>query len=211
MTIHIILADDHPIIRNGVKNFLSSTKDIEVIGEAENGDKAVELVNELKPDVLLLDMEMPNKNGIQVAEELKNSGSSVQILAFSAYDDPEFIRGVLNLGVAGYITKDEPVQGIIDAIRGAAGGEQGWFSRKIRAAIMSLYNNNQHFGKRITPREIQVCELIFQGKTNKEIAYDLHLSNKTVEKYVNNLFQKLNVASRVELAVLMARDKMEAL
>jgi DNA-binding NarL/FixJ family response regulator len=209
MKIHVILADDHPVVRNGVKNFLSRTIDIEVIGEAKNGQEALQLVSELQPDVLLLDMEMPVMDGVEVSETLKASGARVKVLAFSGHADREYIRGVLHSGASGYITKDESNEAIIDAIRGVANGQQGWFSRKVKATLIDIHHQDELAGKKITPREAEVHDLVYQGKTNKKIAYDLQISEKTVEKYIYSLFQKYEVVSRVQLAVKKAREKNE--
>lgn len=209
MKIRVILADDHPVVRNGVKNFLSKAGDIEIIAEARDGNEAIQLVNELTPHVLLLDMELPGKNGIEVTEILKAAGSPVKILAFSGHEDREYIRGVLNSGAAGYITKDEPNEQVVEAIRGVARGQQGWLSRKVKAAVVNLYQCSELGEKKVTPREAQVHNLVYQGKTNKRIAYDLKISEKTVEKYIYSLFQKYDVVSRVQLAVKKAREKDE--
>jgi DNA-binding NarL/FixJ family response regulator len=211
MTIRVLLVDDHPIIRNGIKNILKTTMDIEVVGEAENGNDVIDLVKRLKPDVLVLDMDLPGKNGIQVTEELKAAGYPVHILAFSGYDDRQFIEGVINSGASGYLTKDEPIETVIEAIRGVADGQQGWLSRKVKAAIMSMYKDEEKAGNHISPREAQVYGLISEGKTNKRIAHELSISEKTVEKYIYNLFQKFDVVSRVQLAVLKAREKQESI
>jgi DNA-binding NarL/FixJ family response regulator len=206
MTIRVILVDDHPVIRNGVKNILAATMDIQVIGEAESGEEAIDLVNQLHPDVLVLDMELPGKNGVAVTQELKAAGSPVRILAFSGYEDREFIQGVLNSGAAGYLTKDEPGEVLVQAIRGVAGGQQGWLSRKIKATLVTMYQEEDDPAMHISPRESQVYGLISEGMTNKRIALELQISEKTVEKYIYNLFKKFDVASRVELAVLKARE-----
>ncbi len=209
MAIRLILADDHPIIRKGVKDFLGQTEEIEVVAEAKNGLETIQLVNEFSPDVLLLDMELPDKSGVEVIQDLKAAGSPVNILGFSAYDDQELIRGFLETGAAGYLTKDESIENIIDAIRGVANGQQGWLSRRIKAIMLNVYRMGDNWHNKVSPREAQVCKLIVQGKTNKQIGYALNISEKTVEKYIYKLFQKLEVVSRVELAVMVAREKSE--
>jgi len=210
MAIRVILVDDHPIIRTGIKNLINAGDDITVIGEAQTGMEAIEAVKVKKPDVLILDMELPDINGIEVARRIKNSGSSVRILAFSGHDDREYIRGVLHEGAVGYLTKDEGSEGIVDAIRGVAAGENGWISRRAKAVLMSMVSDNDEpQGMKITPREKQVCKLVTEGRTNNRIAYEMNISQKTVEKYLYNLFQKYDVASRVELAVLLVREKVK--
>lgn len=133
--IRVILADDHVVVRIGIRNLLSRSTDISVIGEASNGVEAIQLVNELKPDVLLLDMEMPELDGVEVARRLRAAKAPVKILALSAYNDKQYILSMFDQGAAGYLTKDEAPEKIIEAVRGVAAGEQGWMSRKVAARL----------------------------------------------------------------------------
>jgi DNA-binding NarL/FixJ family response regulator len=133
--IRVVLADDHPLMRLGIRKMLSRTGDIEVVGEASNGYEALEMVSTLEPDVLLLDMEMPGMKGYEVAQELEASGSPVPILVLSAYEDRQYILGVLASGAAGYLTKEELPETIVKAVRGVARGEQGWVSKRIAHRI----------------------------------------------------------------------------
>lgn len=133
--IRVILADDHVVVRIGIRNLLSRSPDISVIGEASNGVEAIQLVNELTPDVLLLDMEMPELDGVEVARRLRTAKSSVKILALSAYNDKQYILSMFDQGASGYLTKDEAPEKIIEAVRGVANGEQGWMSRKVAARL----------------------------------------------------------------------------
>jgi two-component system, NarL family, invasion response regulator UvrY len=133
--IRVVLADDHPLIRAGIRNILHKTSDIKVVGEADNGYEALDLVYSLSPDVLLLDMEMPGMKGVEVAEELENTGSPVPILVLSAYEEKQFIIAVLATGAAGYLTKEEAPEKIIQAVRGIANGETGWVSPRISQLI----------------------------------------------------------------------------
>jgi DNA-binding NarL/FixJ family response regulator len=207
MSIRIILADDHPIIRKSIKSLLDKTLDIQVIAEAENGEEAVQFTVDLKPDVLLLDMSLPIKDGVEVTQDLKAMGSPVHILAFSAYEDQAYIEGILKSGASGYLTKGEPIEVVIEAIRGAAIGQEGWFSREVKAILMGHGNSDEFIRKKLTPRESQVCDLVVEGKTNKSIAFVLEISEKTVEKYLSTIFQKFDVASRVEVAVRMVHNE----
>jgi DNA-binding NarL/FixJ family response regulator len=133
--IRVILADDHVVVRIGIRNLLSRSTDISVIGEASNGVEAIQLVDELKPDVLLLDMEMPELDGVEVARRLRAAKAPVKILALSAYNDKQYILSMFDQGAAGYLTKDEAPEKIIEAVRGVAAGEQGWMSRKVAARL----------------------------------------------------------------------------
>ena len=204
-SIRIILADDHPVIRKGIRANLAAAPDIDVVAEAANGNEAIELVARFQPDVLLLDMEMPELNGVEVTRKLKAAQTAVHILAFSAHDDWEFISGTLNEGAAGYLVKDEAMSEVIAAIRGIAAGQQGWLSRRIKEKLMTKYRGEVVEGVKLTPREAQICELVQECKTNQQIAYQLRLSQKTIEKYLDNIYRKFNIASRVQLAVLMVR------
>jgi DNA-binding NarL/FixJ family response regulator len=133
--IRVVLADDHVVVRIGIRNLLSRSPDITVIGEASNGVEAIQLVNELRPDVLLLDMEMPELDGVEVARRLRTTKAPVKILALSAYNDKQYILSMFDQGASGYLTKDEAPEKIIEAVRGVANGEQGWMSRKVAARL----------------------------------------------------------------------------
>ncbi len=131
----VVLADDHEKIRLSIRDLLKNTADIEVIGEAKDGLEAIRMVDELHPDVLLLDMEMPFMKGDEVARRLKETGSPVHILALSAYDDRQYILEMLEMGVSGYLIKDEAPEVIVDAVHSIAGGEKGWVSRKAAVRV----------------------------------------------------------------------------
>jgi DNA-binding NarL/FixJ family response regulator len=136
-TVRVILADDNEIIRAGIRNLLNKAQDIEVVGEAKNGVEAIRLVNTLLPDILLLDIEMPLLNGIEVTQQLKRSESSIPILVLSAYTNREYIREMLANGASGYLIKDEAPDQIVAAVRGIARGERGWVSPQVKAKLGS--------------------------------------------------------------------------
>jgi len=199
--IKVVLADDHPIVRDGIRNLINTSAGIEVIGEADNGQDAYRLVIDKMPNVLLLDMELPGIHGVDLTKKLKDEGIDVKILALSSYSDKEYISEMLSLGASGYLIKDEVPKNIVDAIRGVARGEQGWVSREV-AAILSQLAVNPNPSEDLTERELEVLSHVVNGETNREIAYALEISEKTVEKHLKNVFEKLNVRSRVEAAVL---------
>jgi DNA-binding NarL/FixJ family response regulator len=203
--IRVILAEDHPITRGGIRELLQKSVGIEVVGEAGSGDEALRLIEDLDPDVLLLDMEMPGLKGVEVARKLQAANSAVRILALSAYDDKEYIRGVLSNGAAGYLTKEEAPQTIVEAVRGVARGEGGWVSRQV-AAQMATWTQEETKHAELTDREVQVLRLVVEGKTNSEIGLALGISEKTVEKHLEGVYTKLGAASRVEAAVRAVRD-----
>ncbi|HXV44631.1 MAG TPA: response regulator transcription factor [Anaerolineae bacterium] len=203
-TIRVILADDHPVTRDGIRNLLQRASGIEVVGEADNGTEALRLIEELTPDVLLLDMEMPGLKGIDVARQLKAGSSPVRILALSAYDDKQYILELLASGASGYLVKEEAPEAIIEAVRGVAQGQQGWVSRRIAAQMMA-WTREEPPKTNLTEREMGVLRLVAAGKTNQEIGLALGISDKTVEKHLEAIFAKLGVASRVEAAVWAVR------
>ena len=206
--IRVILADDHPITRAGIRRFLEKAFDIEIISETDNGDITLQMALEQKPDVLLLDMEMPGLTGVDVAKALKAQGSQVKILALSSYAERQYIFGVLSTGALGYLTKEEIPQTIVEAVRGVARGEKGWISRKV-AAILSSWTQADHLEeKELTERETEVLQGIVSGRTNQEIGQELNISPKTVEKHLESIYAKLKVASRVEAAVLAVRENL---
>jgi DNA-binding NarL/FixJ family response regulator len=202
----VVLADDHPVVRTGIRNLLSKSPDIEVVGEASNGTEALQLCADLKPNVLLLDMEMPGLKGVEVAQRMRGTNTGVSILALSAYDDKQYILELLESGAAGYLTKEEAPETIIDAIRGVAQGEQGWVSRRVAAQMSVWMREEEPEGNRLTHRELEVLKLVVDGKTNQGIGLNLGISEKTVEKYLEAVFAKLGVTSRVEAAVYAVRE-----
>jgi DNA-binding NarL/FixJ family response regulator len=208
MSIRVVIADDHPITRIGIKRFLDRAVDIDVIGEASTGEQALELVEQLSPDVLLLDMELPDLKGVTVAKRLKESGSPVHILALSTYNNKQYIFGLLSIGAAGYLTKEEVPETIVDAVRGVARGEQGWVSRKVAAVMSTWAQDDVSQPSDLTDREMQVLHGVVDGKTNQEIGLDLGISQKTVEKHLESVFSKMKVTSRVEAAVMAVRQGM---
>jgi len=204
--IRVVLADDHPIAREGIKKFLATAPDIDAVGEATDGLEALNLVEQLVPDVLLLDMELPGMKGLDVAKKLKEAGSPVRILALSTYDDKQYIFGLLAAGASGYLTKEEVPDRIVEAVRGVARGEHGWVSRRV-AAVMSQWPQDISGEERqLTEREREVLSFVVKGKTNQEIGYELDISQKTVEKHLESIFFKLKVTSRVEAAVLAVKE-----
>jgi DNA-binding NarL/FixJ family response regulator len=204
--IKVLLVDDHPVVRSGIRTLIEQVPDIDVIGEASTGAEALKMTRELTPDVLLLDMEMPDISGNQVANQLLKEGSSVRILALSAHDDRQYIQELLSIGAAGYLVKEEVPEAIIEAVRGVARGEQGWVSRRIAAQLSNWMRDDVLEKTELTPREVEVLKTVVAGKTNQEIGLTLGISEKTVEKHLEGIFTKLGVASRVEAAVLAVRE-----
>lgn len=196
--IRVLMIDDHPIVRSGIRMLLERSGDIEVVGEAERGDDAVGLIKRLKPDVLLLDMEMPGKSGVEVARDVEAANLPVRVLALSAHDDEEYIMNLLANGAAGYLTKEEALDTIIIAIHGVANGEEGWLSRRAAARMATMTRKKQRDLIDLTEREEEVLKLVADGWTNNRIATELTLSERTVRFHLTNIYDKLGITSRAE-------------
>jgi len=204
--IRVVLVDDHPIVREGIRGLLDSAVDIQVTGEASSGEEALGLLEKSSPDVLLLDMELPDIQGTEVAQRMGQLHPDVKLLVLSAHDDTVYVKELLELGASGYLMKEEAPDMIVEAVRGVARGEQGWVSRRIAARMASWMQPGGTDEVKLTRREEEVLRLVVEGLTNQAIASRLEISEKTVEKYLSSIFTKLNVASRVEAAVHAVRD-----
>lgn len=204
--IRVLIADDHPVVCKGIRNLLDPAPGIKVVGEASSGLQALEMIDEMKPDVVLLDIEFPDISGVEVIRKISESGSKVKILGLSTYDDQQYISQLLALGASGYLMKEEVPETIIEAVRGVARGETGWVSRRVAAKLSQILQDEDGSGKDFTPREMDVLRLVVDGKTNAEIGLTLGISEKTVEKHLDAIFRKMGVASRVEAAVKAIRD-----
>lgn len=203
-TIRVILADDHPVVRAGIRAMLLRAPDIAIVAEAEHGAEILPLVRKYVPDVLILDIEMPQLSGVEVAQMVREQGVPVRVLALSAHADEHYVSRVLASGAAGYLVKEEAPEMIIDAVRGVAAGKVGWMSRQA-AARLDVFATTEQAQDSLTPREREVLHLMVDGKSNHVIAMNLQISESTVEKHVSSVLTKLNTTSRVEAAVLAVR------
>ena len=188
-TVRVVIADDHPVVRSGIRDMLDAADDLEVVGEAVNGEDALRVVDEKQPDVLLLDMEMPELTGIEVAQRLQEASSPVRLLALSSYDDQEYVRGLLESGASGYLTKENAPELIVEAVRAVARGEVRWFVQPAPSPEEA---------PDLTAREEDVLRLIAQGHSNERVAEELHLAESTVRKHATNVYRKLGVDSARE-------------
>ena len=201
--IRVVLVDDHPATIAGIKECLESLG-LEIVGTAENGDEAIELCSTKQPDVLLLDIGMPGKDGFDVVDYLKSINSKIKILIFSAHDSDEYIFRMIEAGVNGYALKKEPIDIIGTAILSVY-NDKIWFSSPITERIIAkaLHRSNhpEEAASEFTPRENQIVALICQGKTDHEIGIELHISERTVRYHIVNVYNKVGVNGRVELVV----------
>ena len=204
----VVLADDHARVRRGIRNLLENADDIKVVGEAGNGLEALNLVKKLKPDVLLLDMEMPVMNGNQVARELKKNTSSVRVLALSAHDDQEYIKGMLNSGAAGYLTKDEAPYVLLQAVRGVARGESGWVSQRIARKLARSIPPIKLRPSAFSEREIKILQMLAEHHSEVEIAEELNIDHASLQNQIETLFKKLEARTRLELIVRAVKENL---
>lgn len=205
--IRVLIVDDHPIVCSGIRNILEPTMGIKVVGEAHTGAEALQIIELDQPDVVLLDMKLPDMSGVEVIQKIyKSKSPSPKVLGLSSYNDREFISQLLNHGASGYLLKEEVPEQIVEAVRGVAHGEQGWVSRKVAAMLSDILSKEKDASSELTARELDVLRLVVDGKTNDQIGIILGISVKTVENHLHTIFQKMDVISRVEAAVRAVRE-----
>lgn len=195
----ILLADDHTVVRHGVRMILTAEEDLEVVGEAANGREAVSEAERLQPDVVVMDVTMPELNGIEATRRIGEVAPRSRVLALSMHKDSVYVREILRAGARGYLLKDSPEGDLVNAVRAVARGE-GFLSSGVAEAVLSDYR--RHVTDPIdllTSREREVLQLIAEGKTNKDIATALNLSVYTVEAHRGRIMEKLNLHSSGEL------------
>ena len=205
----VVIIDDHPIVRAGMRAILDSAGDIDILGEGVNGADALRLVNEHDPDVLALDVSLPDMNGVAVTRTLRQQGARTAILILTVHNDPQTIFGLLESGAVGYVLKDEALETLVNAVRAAARGET-WLSpavasQVVRRAVAGSASDATEALSALTPREVEVLRLIARGLDNTAIAQELVLTKRTVQNHISNIYGKLNVASRTEAALLAIR------
>ena len=196
--IRIVIAEDQGMLLGAMKSLLSLEEDMEVVGLAKNGEEAIELVKSLKPDVCIMDIEMPVKTGLDAAEELKDENCKVIIL--TTFARPGYFERARKAGVRGYLLKDSPIEELVNSIRIIMDG------RRIYASELVDFVYEEDIENPLTERESQVLELVAEGKTTKEIASELFLSAGTVRNYISTILDKLGVGNRIE-AIQRFRDK----
>jgi DNA-binding NarL/FixJ family response regulator len=196
----VLVADPHPVVRIGLKCLFQQADDICMVAEAGSGVEALHLVEQTKPDVLLLEMNLLGLSAVTITQRLKAMHSSVQVLGFSGEEDAHAIHALLRSGAAGYLTKDEAPEMILTAVRRIAGGEGTWLSGRAAIQLNKLLLNKVALNE-LSQRQQQVLQLATRGHTNRQIAWTLGIHVKTVEKQLHQLMEKLGVISRVTLAV----------
>jgi len=213
--IKVMIADDHPLVRQGIKQILELEDDIVVIGQASNGNEAVKIARECKPDVILMDINMPVANGIQAIKELRQDQNQFKIIVLTIHQDREYLFKTIQLGAEGYVLKDAEPYVLIDAIRNVYHG-QTYIQSNMTKELVKEFNrvtlkekeNNEY--NNLTAREIEVLELIAEGMINKEIAKQLYISEKTVKNHVSSIFKKLNVSDRTQAAIYAFKNNIKS-
>jgi NarL family two-component system response regulator LiaR len=201
--ITVLLADDHPVLREGMRNLLEQERDIKVVAEAGNGHEAVAGVRAFKPDIVLMDVVMPRLNGIEATKQIKRTNPTTAVLILSAYDDDRYVLGLLDAGAAGYLLKNATGQEVIQAIRSVHAGE-AVLHPAVAARLLARVGRSSPRPAAIdgeeplTGRELEVLQLAAKGHSNKEIANELVLTVPTVKAHLVNIFNKLGVGSRTE-------------
>lgn len=207
--INIMLVDDHSMVREGIKQILELDGDIVVNGEAGDGKQCVEMLEQKKPDVLLLDINMPNMNGLQVLQYLKEKKKNVKVLILTIHNEIEYLVRAVEYGVNGYVLKDSPSSVLKKAIFMINKGEtfiQPELTPILKERLEERGNSSNSLDDSLTRREVEVLKLLAEGLFNKEIAYMLDISEKTVKNHVSNIFKKINVSDRTQAAVYAIKN-----
>jgi DNA-binding NarL/FixJ family response regulator len=208
-TVRVLIADDHPLFREGMRGRLDRVADIAVVGEAASGEEAVELAKELEPHVVLMDIKMPGLNGIEATREILRASPRVGVLILTMFEDDDSLFAAMRAGAKGYLLKDSGGEGVVNAIRAVTSGE-AVFGPGVAERIIGFFSvprsaAPQRAFPELTEREEEILSLVAQGKSNQEIARQLFVSLKTVRNHVSHILLKLQVADRAQ-AVIRARD-----
>lgn len=212
LPIKIIIADDHPVFRDGLVNIISKEKDIQIIGEADNGEKAYEMIMELKPDIAMLDIHMPRMTGLQILKELKKNKINVRTIFLTVYNDEDMFDEAMENGISGYVLKDSAVSDIVECIRKVASGNY-YISPSVsnflvnrRDKLKKLESNKPAICE-LSKTELTVLKLIAEGKTSALIAEELFISPRTVENHRTNINNKLNLKGTHSLIKFAIENK----
>jgi len=205
--IKVVLADDHAVVRKGIREFLEEAGDLQIVAEANTGAEAVALTQEHRPDVVVLDIQMPEMSGVEAARQIKALAPEVSVLVLTAYDDDPYIFALLQAGASGYVLKNASSEELVRAVRVVAAGDSA-LAPAITAKVMSQLASGRPPGAQsvvegLTERELDVLRLAAKGHTNRAIGRDLGISDRTVQGHLANIFGKLGVSTRTE-AVLLA-------
>lgn len=212
--IKVLLADDHVVVRAGTRQLLERHPDIIIVGEASDGQEAVDLANEMTPDVVVMDVRMPGMGGVDATKAIKAAHADMKVLVLTAHDDDEYVFALLQAGANGYLLKTAEADELLKAIRTVVDGDLA-LAPMVAGKVVSQFTSgkalpdvlsnlkNDYDG--LTDREMDILRLVGQGLTNKEIGRDLFISDRTVQAHLSNIFSKLNVSSRTEAVMYAVR------
>ena len=208
-TIRILIADDHGVVREGLRAVLGPEPDMEIVGEAATGNEVLERAAELRPDVILMDIQMPEMNGIEATRRILQTNPHVGVVVLTMFEDDESVFSAMRAGARGYVLKGAPPAQILKVLRAVAGGE-AYFGPEIARRLMDFFSAPKPASPaktfpELTSREVEILALIAQGHSNAKIAARLYLSPKTVGNHISHIFTKLQVADRAH-AIIRARE-----
>jgi len=211
VSIRVLIADDHHVVRRGLVFFLRTQKDLEVIGEAANGKEAVEQAQLLKPDIILMDLVMPEMDGIQATKIIKEKHPEIKIMMLTSFSDQDHVIPALQAGASGFQLKDIQPDELVTSIKKIIGGENQLHPKATSHLLANLSNKSKqekNLLEDLTKRELDVLKEIAQGKSNKEIASSLFITEKTVKTHVSNLLAKLELADRTQAALFAVKNQL---
>jgi len=213
-----MIVDDHPVFRQGLRNVLAVHEDLCIVGEATDGHEAVERAQELLPDVVVMDINLPTLNGLQATRKVKALCPEVNVIMLTAYDDEEQVYHAIRAGASAYHAKDVSPERLVDVIRHVSQGQYvigdtlldedgigAWLLEEFQRFGGALFDDDERFLSPLSPREMEILELVTQGMSNKEIAYHLGISHQTVKNHMTSVLSKLGMADRTQAAVYALR------
>ena len=203
--ISVLIADDHPFVRHGLRTYLETLEEMEVVGEASDGAEAVALAERLLPDVVLMDLVMPELDGIEATRQIRAASPATKVIVLTSFDDDEKVFPAIKAGAAGYLLKDVRPAELAEAVRKASRGE-ALLAPSVAARLMQEVSGERAAPGGLTDRELEVLRLIARGLPNKQIAAELVVSEKTVKTHVSNILAKLHLADRTQAALYAVRE-----
>lgn len=208
MNIRMVLVDDHAVLRDGLRSILEFEDGIEVVGEAVSGEEGLKKIHDVQPDLVLMDIHLPDINGIEVTKMVKKQMPSCKLIILTMYSDEEYFLSAVRAGADGYLLKDVPSEEVIRAIRTVAAGESMIHPALTKKLLHYCRNGYGHKAHSLTEREKEILQLLVEGLTNKEIAERLTISDKTVKIHVSRIFKKLGVKSRSQAVIYAVQHRL---
>ena len=209
--VRVLLCDDHELVRGGLKALLESDLTVEVVGEADSADQAIRVAAEVKPDVVVMDIRMPGRSGIEACREIRADREETRVLILTSFADDEALFSAIMAGASGYVLKQIKGNDLLDAIHKVASG-QSLIDPTLTARVLARIRGDAgssigEAGDDLTAQERKIVELVAEGKTNRQIGEQIHLAEKTIKNYVSNILMKLGLSRRAEVAALMAKRR----